>query len=405
MIEKLTTPEVQAFIHLHEHDDPALLMLQSKKYPHWPFKEIVQQVQSRQKANKKLPKWHGKEGVIFPPPLSMEQCSSEITAKFKAKLLSGQTMADLTGGAGVDAYYFSQSFQQSHYVEQSPLLCEIARHNFGIFSSPITVHNQTAETFLSAIEPPVDFIYIDPARRNQASNKVFLLQDCAPDILSLQLELLKKAKQVMIKTSPMLDIQQAESTLRHLKEVYVIAVENEVKEVLYLLQKDFEGAVKIKAVNLDKSKSKEEVFSFIKQQELALAVDFAMPGLYIYEPNKAILKAGAFKSIGHHFNLAKLHPHSHLYTSDILVDFPGRVFECLAVIPYQKKAISSYLPERKANITTRNFPDTVPAIRKKLKIQEGGDIYLLATTNMDGKLTILLCKKCYQSKPLKISKT
>lgn len=393
MIEKLITSEIQAFINLHEHDDPALLALQSKNYPNWPFIEIVQQVQSRQKANHKLPEWYGKQGIIFPPPLSMEQCSSEITAKFKAQLVSGQVMADLTGGAGVDTYYFSQSFQEAHYVEQNPLLCEVARHNFKVLSSPIIVHNQTAEAYLSAMERPVDFIYIDPARRDQANKKVVLLEDCEPDILSLQTTLVQQANHVMIKTSPMLDIQQAINTLLHLKAVYVVAVANEVKEVLYLLQRDFQGTIKITAANLDKSESKEEIFSFTKQEELEAIVDYAMPRRFIYEPNKAMLKTGAFKAVAQRFDVAKLHPHSHLYTSNLLISFPGRIFECLATVPYQKKALLPFLPDKKANITTRNFPDTVQMIRKKTGIQEGGDFYLLATTNMENKPIILVCKK------------
>lgn len=390
MIEQLTTLEVQEFIKRHEHDDPSSLMLQARKYPDLPFKEIVQQIQSRKKASQKLPEWHGKQGVIFPPPLSMEQCSSEVTARFKSKLVAGKTMADITGGAGIDTYYLSQTFLECHYVEQDPLLCAIAHHNFGLFSRSITVHNLTAEAYLASLETPLDFLYIDPARRGEGNSKVFLLEDCTPDVASLQNILLEKAETVMIKTAPLLDIHQAETKLSHIQSIYIVAVANEVKEVLYMLQNQPTAAPLIHAVNLSATES---TFTFTRDEENAATATYSMPLKYIYEPNKAILKGGAFKLLCNRYGVEKLHPNSHLYTSEVLHEFPGRTFECLAAVPYKKQAILPYLADKKANITTRNFPDSVQTIRKKMGFQDGGEMYLLATTNIEDRPVVLVCRK------------
>lgn len=320
----------------------------------------------------------------------MEQCSSETTARFKANLFSGKTMADLTGGAGIDTYYLSQSFQESHYVEQNALLCTIAKNNFSLLARPIAVHNLTAEAYLKTLDTPLDFLYIDPARRGEGNTKVFLLEDCMPDIVGLQKIMLKKAGTVMIKTAPLLDIQHAENKLDHIQSIYIVAVANEVKEVLYILQDRPTTAPLINAVNLSGAAS---TFTFTHIEEDTATVSYSLPKRYIYEPNKAILKAGPFKLICNRYGVEKLHPNSHLYTSDDLTEFPGRTFECLAAVPYKKQAVLPYLPDRKANITTRNFPDTVQTVRKKTGIQDGGEMYLLATTNIEDRPVVLVCQK------------
>lgn len=299
-------------------------------------------------------------------------------------------MADLTGGTGIDTYYLSQSFQECHYVEQNALLCAIAQHNFGLFSRPIAVHNLSAEAYLGALKSPLDFLYIDPARRGEGNSKVFLLEDCTPDIVSLQKLLLEKAETVMIKTAPLLDIHQAETKLSHIQSIYIVAVANEVKEVLYVLHDRPTTTPLIHAVNLSATNA---TFSFTREEENAADVSYSTPLKYIYEPNKAILKGGAFKLICNRFGVEKLHPNSHLYTSDVLHEFPGRAFECLAAVPYKKQAILPYLADKKANITTRNFPDTVQTIKKKMGIQDGGETYLLATTNIEDRPVVLVCKK------------
>lgn len=394
MISNIYSAEIQQFIKLHQHDDPVMLMLKAKKFGHLPFQEIVQQIKSRQKAFHKLPEWYNKEGIIFPPTLSMEQCSSEISARFKANLVSGNTMIDLTGGTGVDTYYFGEKFKSSIYVERDPLLCETARRNFDVLSCDIKVCHSEATQYLDEITEPIDFIYIDPARRNERQKKIFLLGDCEPDVLPLQERLLILAKSVMIKTSPMLDISLAQKDLNHVKSITIVAIGNEVKEVLYLLERHWSEDTEINALNLNKNSGLvEEEFVFKIHEEQEAISTYALPGEFIYEPNSSVLKSGAFKLVGQRFGLLKLHPNSHLYTSNELIVFPGRVFECLAVVPYQKKAILNHLPVGKANITTRNFPETVESIRRKTGLKDGGEFFLFATTNLEEKLVVLICKK------------
>lgn len=394
MISKIYSAEVQRIIKLHQHDDPVMLMLKSKKFSHLPFREIVQQIKSRQKAFHKLPEWYSKEEIVFPPSLSMEQCSSEISARFKASLVSGDTMLDLTGGTGVDTYYFSKKFKSSIYIERNSLLCEIARHNFDVLSCDVKVCHSEAARYLNEVAEPVDFIYIDPARRDERQKKVFLLEDCEPDVYQLQKRLLMLSKSVMIKTSPMLDISLAQKDLNHVKSITIVAIGNEVKEVLYLLERHWVGETEINAKNLNKTSGVvEEEFVFkIKEEEEAIST-YALPAEFIYEPNSSVLKSGAFRLVGQRFGLSKLHSNSHLYTSNKLIAFPGRVFECRAVVPYQKKAILKHLSEGKANITTRNFPESVDSIRRKTGLKDGGEFFLFATTNLEERLVVLICTK------------
>ena len=384
------------FMQEHQHEEAAVLMLQAKRYPHLPLQELVQQIQARQKAAQKLPTWAQHPEVVFPVALSVEQSSSEATASFKASLVSGELLVDLTGGFGVDSFYFSRRFAEVIHIEQNPELQEIAQYNFGLLQA----HNiqstaTTAEDFLENLEGKADVIYIDPARRGGGNEKLHLLQDCTPDVLHLLPLLFTKAKAVLLKTSPMLDIDLALEQLQHVAKVWVVAVQNEVKEVLYLLQPDAPQAAEATrtAVNLLSGGTTQQL-SFSKADEEAAHVSFSDPHKYIYEPNAAILKAGAYRYLGQHLHLQKLHPNSHLYTSAMLVPaFPGRSFECIAVSRYNKKELLPHLPGRQANITVRNFPDSVAEIRRKAGLKEGGHTYLFFTTDMHQKPVVLICRK------------
>lgn len=377
---RLSSPEIQQFIRDHAHHDPFQLALQADKYPGLPIKDIAEQLRARQKAKTKLPEWYAHEGIIFPPVLSMEQCSSETTARYKGSLLQGTHLVDLTGGAGADTYYMSQSFEHTDYVEQQPHLAETARHNFAkLQASRITVHAGAAAQFVEALPAPVTCIYLDPARRNEHTHKVFQLEDCSPDVVQLQEALLAKAQHVLIKTSPMLDIEAAVRVLNNVHQVHVVAVQNECKEVIYWLAPDAGDTFEIVTVNFQQPQP--QFFRFCKEQEVTASVSFSAPQQYLYEPNAALLKAGAFKVVAQAYRLHKLHLHTHLYTSEHRIpDFPGRVFECQAVVPYQKKAVNRALPSAKAHLTTRNFPVSVPVARKKLGLSDGGDYYLFLTT-------------------------
>ena len=235
-----------------------------------------------------------------------------------------------------------------------------------------------------------DWVYVDPSRRNDQKGKVFLLKDCLPNLPEHLPSIFEKTNHILIKTSPLLDIKKGMEELEFVKEIHVVATNNEVKELLFVLQKDFEGDVQMKTINLNQGN--EEVFEFVLPNEPTTEADFGAPSSYLYEPNAAILKSGGFKSIGKAYHLKKLNPSSHLYTSEVLVDFPGRRFEIVHALPYSKKSIKA-LKITKANITTRNFPMSVADVRKKHGIKDGGDDYMFFTKDVEDKLLILLCRK------------
>ncbi|MDF9796192.1 hypothetical protein OKW21_001455 [Catalinimonas alkaloidigena] len=392
-ISTLLKAEVQAFIRAHEKDDPAQLVLAGHKFPEIPIKEVAAQIQARQKAKQKFPEWYETSGIVFPPSLSVEQASSEITARYKATLVSGSHLLDLTGGMGIDTYYLSQSFQKTDYVEQQSALFELVRHNFKVLANTsIRPHHANAEDFLAQLNHTVDCIYLDPARRDDQKRKVFRLEDCTPNVIELQSRLLEESKQVLIKTAPLLDIQAALRSLKHVKKIIVIAVNQDCKEVLYLLDKRHDDEPELETVYFFGDAL--QTFSFSKSQEEAAKVYYAEPLNYIYEPNTAILKAGAFKVIAEAFQLKKLHPNSQLYTSTILnADFPGRIFQMKTICKYNKKALKAVLPSLKANLSTRNFPESVAQIRKKTGLKEGGNTYVFATTDIQNNHILIITEK------------
>ncbi|GAA4377365.1 class I SAM-dependent methyltransferase [Hymenobacter koreensis] len=390
--------EARQYVAEHLHDDPATLALQARRYPHLPVPELVRQIQARQKAKAKVPTWADNAELVFPPTLSVEQASSARTAAFKAGLVSGQRLADLTGGFGVDAAHFAASFAEVHYVERNPQLAAVVEHNLAVLGiTNVQCHTADAAAWLRA-QPDghFDYIYLDPARRDKADKKIFRLTDCEPDVLRLLPLLLRKARRVLLKTSPMLDIEQAIQELGHVRRLWVVAVDNECKEVLYKLGPEAAVDPERLTVNLLRD-GREQSFRLNKTREARAIPRYAEPQQYIYEPNVAVLKAGGFKSIGMSYNLLKLHQHSHLYTSDTLrTDFPGRVFRCLANCRYDKKELLSHLgPEQRAHVTTRNFPDSVADFRYKTGIREGGTLYLLGTTDLRNRLIVLVCERLF----------
>lgn len=383
-----------AFIQENLHRSPAELMLQASRHTGLSMAEMVQQIQARQKAATKLPSWAASPDAVFPSTLSVEQTSSEQTAAFKASLTTGDVLVDLTGGFGVDSYYFSKKFKQVVHIEQQTDLSEIATHNFRLLRADnIQTINTTAEEYLASFEGLADVIFLDPARRGEHKEKVHLLQDSQPDVLQLLPLLLSKSKAVLLKTSPMLDIDLALEQLRCVTKVWVVAVQNECKEVLYLLNHQPTATVVRTAVNLS-PKHEVQQLQFTKEEEDQAKPDYLEPQLYIYEPNAAVLKAGAYKFISLHFQAGKLHPNSHLYTSKTLIpDFPGRSFRCITTCSYKKQELLSKVPSRKANITVRNFPESVASIRKKTGLKEGGEQYLFFTTDRHQKPIVLICEK------------
>ena len=391
-LSELTKPHVRQWILEHEHDEPAQLMLQAHRFSGIPVREAVAQIQARQKVRSKLPYWHSRPDLLYPPSLSVEQSSSEETGLYKAALVQGNAMADLTGGMGADTFYLGRNCPEAYYVEQQEVLCRFASHNFKALNVPhIQVINSSAEDYLKSA-PPLDFIYLDPARRGEGNQKLYKLADCQPDVSALLPELFRRSNTILLKAAPMLDISQGLSELEGVKEVHVVGVKGEVKELLFLMQAGYKAEARIVAVNL--KPGNEEAFSFTFTEEQEAVVSFAEPGQYLFEPHAALLKAGAFRLVAQRYGLAKLHTNSHLYTANILPGhFPGRSFKILYSGKPDKKILEKLLPEGKAMISTRNHPLSVQQLVKKLKIKEGGNLYLFGTTFSGGKPGIVVCAR------------
>ncbi len=392
--------ESKAFIQEHSHEQAATLLFKAHRYPHLPVAELVAQIQARQKAKIKLPDWCKYPDVVFPPSLSLEQGSSQQTAMFKASLMQGESLADLTGGMGVDTALLATRFKEVYHIERQAELQALTAHNFGVMGiHNVRFVNADALVWLDSLAPSQHFswIYLDPHRRDDVGQKVVRLQDCEPNILACKDALLRRADNLLLKASPMLDIDQALRAMPETVAVWVVAVENEVKEILFHLSNQLVLEPSIKAVALAKNNTL-QVFEGIKSQESYSPLAWHSPLRYMYEPNVALLKTGLFKQIAHQWHLYKIASNSHLYTSENLErTFIGRSFEVLAVTKLDKKELKPFVPANKANITVRNFPMTVQQIREKLKLQEGGDTYLLATTDSQGKKIIVVCKRVGQT--------
>ncbi|NNE31678.1 MAG: class I SAM-dependent methyltransferase [Winogradskyella sp.] len=368
-----------------------MLLLKGIPFDSVKDKEVIEQIEAKKRSEKKLPTWFNSEHIYYPNKLNIEQTSSEKTAKYKANLVSGQSLIDLTGGFGVDAYYFSKKIDRVTHCEINPTLSEIVKHNYEVLqTSNITSINVNGLDALKQENQQFDWIYIDPSRRDDSKQKVFLLSDCTPNIKTFQNLFLKHAKNVMIKTSPLLDLSATLLDLKYVKEIHIVARNNEVKELLWILERNYEGEVKIKTVNL--LKDSVQNFNFILSNETIANASYSEPLAYLYEPNSAILKGGAFNVVSAQLNIHKLHKHSHLYTSNQLIEYPGRRFKIENILPFNKKAFAKE-KITKANVTTRNFPLSVSNIRKKLKIKDGGFIYLFFTTTINDEKVIIVCVK------------
>ncbi len=394
MNQNILNKEVQQFISENVYTEPTTLILKGSPFDRISAKELVDQIVSKQRSKKKLHTWFSTENIYYPSKISIEQSSSEITAHYKTTLVYGDSIIDICGGFGVDAYYFSKQFKNLIHCELNEELSEIVHHNFHQFTiKNCTFFSGDGIEFLKNTDEHFDCIYIDPSRRNDAKGKVFLLKDCLPNVPE-NLELFfSRSNQILIKNSPILDITNTINELQSVKEIHIVAVNNEVKELLFLLENAYQQEIKIKTVNFQKKITQE--FEFIYQQKASS--EYSTPLTYLYEPNAALLKSGGFHQISSQLNLYKLHQHSHLYTSNELLEFPGRRFTIEHIIPYNKKKIARLLPNNKANITTRNFPKTVAEIRKQTNIKEGGNTYLFFTTDHSNKLIVIFCQQIFDT--------
>ena len=382
--------EVQEYISANLKTEITKLILKGSPFEKVSVQELANQIIAKQKSEKKLPTWFSTESIYYPTKISIEQTSSEVAAAHKLSLISGDSVIDITGGFGIDAHAFSKQFKKVVHCEINDQLSEIVAHNFKQLNiDNIETFAGDGLQFLKKTSQKFDCVFIDPSRRHDAKGKVFLLKDCLPYIPPKIEFLFTKATQILIKTSPILDISNTIKELKSVVKVQIIAFNNEVKELLFLLEKNPPNTIRVEAINYQKNSLQQIEFN----HQSAAKSTYSPPLTYLYEPNAAILKSGGFHEISHQLKVFKLHQHSHLYTSDQLMDFPGRQFIITQSMPYDKKKIKKFIGQEKANITIRNFPKSVAQIRNETKIKEGGQVFIFFTTNLDNKQIVLFCRK------------
>ena len=413
------------FIREHTNDDVRLLALQAHALSEVDLPFALDQIRGRQIARRKLPTWAAIDDILYPPHLSMEQCSSEQTARYKAQIAArlfaskgeGSLLVDLTGGFGVDFVFMQEFFNKAIYVEQNPQLFAISSENFASLGLQVKTINADSVEVLQTL-PRASLLYLDPARRNDYGGRTYGIADCTPNVLELRDELLDKADYVLLKLSPMLDWRKAVGDLgtNCVSEVHIVSVQNECKELLLLLQKpnnllhDY-SSLTLFCVN------DQQVFSVVAEKMevwgSAGVESFATPkvGQYLYEPNASLMKAGCFGALCEQFGFAPVGPNSHLFVqsdkatklqnneeaktpSTDVQGFPGRKFQILAISSMNKRSLRQHLGGiTQANIATRNFPMKPEELRRRLKLRDGGDTYIFGTTLADGSHVILVCKK------------
>jgi precorrin-6B methylase 2 len=376
------------YIRQHADEDVRQLALRGHKCPDVDLQYALEQIAGRQKARTKLPSWAAIDGIVYPPHLSMEQCSSEVTARYKASIAGkGALFVDLTAGFGVDMALISQGFQKAVHVERQPQLCAISSENFRLLGlNHIEVVCGDGVAYLHTMRH-ADLLFIDPARRDVHGGRTYDISDCTPNVLEILDEMLEKADRVMIKLSPMLDWRKAVADLGKVNEVHIISVDNECKELLLILSKT-KKPLRVFCVNNDECF---EVVEGISSQPRPLPQDMR----YLYEPNASVMKAGCFDLIEQRFGVVQLERNSHLFVSDKeILGFPGRQFLIEKRTSMNKRELKAALADvDQANITVRNFPMSVAELRKRLKLKEGGDVYIFATTISDEGHQLLVCRK------------
>ena len=384
------------FIREHAEADVRQLALQGTKNPEVNLTFALEQIAGRQKAKTKLPTWAATDGIIYPPHLSMEQCSSEQTARYKANIAGkGALMVDLTAGYGVDMAFVSPNYRRAIHVEQQASLCAISSENFKLLGlNHIEVVCADGVDYLHQLDH-ADLIFLDPARRDDHGARTYGIADCTPNVLELRDELLQKADRVMLKLSPMLDWRKAVEDLGNVNEVHIVSIDNECKELLLILSKE-EKPLKLFCVNNDQVfEVSDDVTGGRFFCDIAGGVTKEPSPCYIFEPNVSIMKAGCFALLEQRFKVAQVDKNSHLFVSDSdISDFPGRRFIIEKTTSMNKRELKAALVGiDKANITVRNFPMSVAELRKRLKLKEGGDLYLFATTIAGHQHQLFLCRK------------
>ena len=368
----------------------------------------IRQIAGRQTARRKLPSWAALDGILYPPHLNMEQCSSEQTARYKARICSShpssKPLVDLTGGFGVDFAFMSEAFDEATYVERNSELFAISSANMKILAPKAKCLNEDGLEVLHRLDH-VSMIFMDPARRDHHGARTYGISDCTPNVLEIKDELLQKADVVMLKLSPMLDWHKAISDLgeQYIKEVHIVSVQNECKELLLVLENGEkrrsteDRGYTLHCVNFNSDGSMQQFkipASPISHSTFPIPHSPSLISHFLYEPNASIMKAGCFAEIEQAFEVSQLAPNSHLFASDQAIeDFPGRKFRVTAVTSMNKQELKQALKDiRQANIAVRNFPMSVADLRKRLKLSEGGNDYIFATTLTEGKKVLIICQ-------------
>lgn len=380
MKTEILNKEVQNYINANLETDLHSLLLKKSPFSEVSMQEMVQQIKGKKVAHRKFP-FLLKENIVFPPNLNLEQASSQSTAEFKAENLNGKKFLDLTCGFGIDAYFLSRNFEEITLVEKNPELLDVVKHNWKILNKTATFVNENLEHFLAKNSESFDVIYLDPARRDSEKNKKFLLEDLSPNLLEIQDQLLEISSQIIIKLSPLIDISYLISVLKNVAKIQIIAVRNEVKELIVFLEKARKGDdVEISCINLE---SDDAEFAFQFKEEKTAVSAFSEPQQFLYIPNNAVLKSGAFNLISQFFNGKKLHPNTHFYTSDKRIErFPGRILEINMIDSKHIRKGEKY------NIISKNYPLSPDEIKKKYKILDGGNCYLIFTQTQNRKIIL-----------------
>lgn len=392
------------FIREHADDDVRQLALRGSKMSEVDLSYALEQIAGRQKARTKLPSWASIDGIVYPPHLSMEQCSSELTARYKASIAGkGALFVDLTAGFGVDMAFIAQGFQKAVHVERQPQLCAISSENYNVLGlNHIEVVCGDGVEYLHTMNH-ADLLFIDPARRDEHGGRTYGIADCTPNVLEMLDEMLEKADRVMIKLSPMLDWRKAVADLGKVNDVHIISVDNECKELLLAVNSEERGknsaspSLRVVCVNL-LSDGNKECFEFdgYHASPSSSAFHFSpVASRFLYEPNASIMKAGCFGLLEQRFGVMQLDKNSHLFVSDKeVIGFPGREFLIEKRTSMNKRELKAALADiDKANITVRNFPMSVAELRKRLKLKEGGEVYIFATTIANEGHQLLVCRK------------
>jgi 16S rRNA G966 N2-methylase RsmD len=384
-------PEIIDFVKHHENDDLPALILKGSSFKTVSIQQIAQQIKGKQIAKTKFPTLYSNEQIIYPPQLNLEQSSSEITAKYKAQFLkSDDKVIDITGGMGIDALAFAENAENVTYCEVHPKTFEYAKHNLKIQNPKIKFHLNDGIEFLRQHKTKYDLIYVDPARRNQHQSKVFKLEDASPNVLEYLDLFQSRSNRILIKTSPLLDLKYCLNKIHNISEIHIVAVKNEVKEVLLFI--DFSSTKSLpilKAINLESGQP-----GFESQLTFANpSPSISQPKTYLYEPNAALMKSQLFGLLSLRFRLSALAKNSHLFTSDTLIEFPGRRFKIKSVFSPKSKNIKNNIPDLKSNVSCRNYPLKPEQVKAKYKLKDGGKSYTFFTTDFKNQKIVLLCDK------------